>query len=101
MTATLNAAYGGEGWSPRGDGLARELGRVWAGFAVGSEWLRLNAVLMHRPGDELAASRDPHQVQMLAPVDLARAGRTRVEREFSREAIMSQYLELYRRLTGS
>lgn len=73
MTKTLNAAYGGEGWSPRSDGLAGELGRIWADFAVGSEWSRLTAVLLHRPGDELSASRDPEQVQMLAPVDLSRA----------------------------
>ena len=37
--------------------------------------LRLRAVLLHRPGDELAASTDdPDAVQMLAPVDAGKAG---------------------------
>ena len=29
--------------------------------------------MLHRPGDELAASRDPNAVQMLAPLDVDRA----------------------------
>lgn len=67
------SAYGGEGWSPRQRPHAEEIGTLWSPCAVGSEWKRLEAVLLHPPGDELAASADPTAAQMLAPLDLARA----------------------------
>jgi N-dimethylarginine dimethylaminohydrolase len=67
------SAYGGENWSPRVLPHAAEIGAVWAGFGAGSEWTRLRAVIMHRPGQELAASAEPEKAQMLAPIDLKRA----------------------------
>ncbi len=67
------SAYGGAGWSPRSQSLAEELGRVWGRCGSASEWSPLKAVLLHRPGPELAASADPEAVQMLAPLDIARA----------------------------
>lgn len=68
------AAYGGPGWSQRTQSLAQEIGGVWGGFSVNSEWRKLEAVLLHRPGDELGASLEDHDaVQMLAPVDLGKA----------------------------
>jgi arginine deiminase len=69
----LDAAYGGEGWSPRAQTLSQELGTVWGASGINSEWGRLKAVLLHRPGEELAASQDPQRVQMLAPMDVALA----------------------------
>lgn len=68
------SAYGGEGWSPRGDDTGAELGGVWADCGINSEWRRLRAVLLHRPGRELEASRQPNEVQMLASIDVGRAG---------------------------
>lgn len=68
------SAYGGEGWSPRGDDTGAELGGVWAACGIDSEWRRLRAVLLHRPGRELEASRQPNDVQMLASIDVGRAG---------------------------
>ncbi len=67
------SAYGGEGWSPRAGSLETELGSVWGPCGIDSEWRRLRAVLLHRPGAELGASSNPNDVQMLAPIDLARA----------------------------
>lgn len=67
------AAYGGEGWQPRVDSLAAELGTLWGAGGMRSEWTRLRAVLLHRPGNELAASVDPNAVQMLEPLNLALA----------------------------
>lgn len=67
------AAYGGDGWSPRTAPNADELGSVWAPYRVISEWSLLTAVLLHCPGQELAESSDPDAVQMLAPLDPARA----------------------------
>jgi N-dimethylarginine dimethylaminohydrolase len=73
-SSTFDAsAYGGAGWSPRLATHRDEIGTLWSGYGVGSEWTRLRAVLLHRPGAELAASADPRAAQMLAPLDLARA----------------------------
>lgn len=68
------AAYGGENWvartAPHGD----EIGTIWANYAVANEYAPLAAVLMHRPGEELAASiRDAEKALMLAPLDIAHA----------------------------
>ena len=77
MTHTFDtlstSAYGGPGWTPRRTSLAEEMGTVWGPFGLSSEWSRLQAVLLHRPGPELAASQDPQATLMLAPVDLEKA----------------------------
>ena len=69
----LMAAYGGEGWQPRSRALAQEMGSIWGHFGVNSEWAALRQVLLHRPGDELAASADPNAVQMVETLDMAKA----------------------------
>ena len=63
------AAYGGPGWSPRNTPLAEEIGGVWSDFAVAGEFSPLKAVLLHRPGPELAEARDPNAAQMLSVPD--------------------------------
>ncbi|MFN8481513.1 MAG: arginine deiminase family protein [Anaerolineae bacterium] len=72
-TAHTLSAYGGDGWQPRTRSLREELGSLWAACGIGTEWEPLRAVLLHRPGAELLASADPNAVNMLAPLDLARA----------------------------
>ena len=69
----LMAAYGGAGWQPRSRTLAGELGNLWGACGVNSEWAPLKAVLLHRPGAELAASADPNAVQMVETVDIEKA----------------------------
>jgi arginine deiminase len=71
-TRTTAAAYGGPGWSPRTRATRDELGDLWAPCGVASEVAALEAVLLHRPGAELAAA-DPDAALLLAPVDVARA----------------------------
>jgi N-dimethylarginine dimethylaminohydrolase len=68
------SAYGGTGWSPRSQGLETEIGGVWGACGIDSEWRTLRSVLLHRPGAELEASASPNQVQMLASIDVPRAG---------------------------
>ncbi len=69
-----SAAYGGAGWSPRRSSLSEELGSIWAQCGVNSEWQTLRAVLLHRPGRELATSTDPNAMQMMdAPDPVAAA----------------------------
>jgi arginine deiminase len=67
------AAYGGEGWSPRTAGLREEIGTLWSTCGADTEWSPLKAVLLHRPGAELEKLTDVDAVQMLSPVDAARA----------------------------
>jgi arginine deiminase len=69
------SAYGGPGWSPRTASLRQEIGGVWAPCGLSTEWSPLKAVLLHRPGPELAAATDPDSVQLLDAVDLVRARR--------------------------
>jgi arginine deiminase len=68
------AAYGGAGWSPRTRPHTEELGTLWAACGAASEWAPLRAVLLHRPGAELAVS-DSNAAQMLAAPDPAAAAR--------------------------
>lgn len=54
----LNSAHGGSGWQARAGSLADDVGSIWAAAGVASEVGRLRAVLMHRPGPELAGVTD-------------------------------------------
>ncbi|MGD9067470.1 MAG: arginine deiminase-related protein [Desulfobacterales bacterium] len=73
-TNSFEATFGGEGWSPRTQSLRQELGTHWRACGINSEWAPLKTVLLHSPGDELAASLDDYDaVQMLAPLDVPRA----------------------------
>ena len=63
------SAFGGEGWSPRTRNLAAEIGDLWATCGISTEYDRLKAVLLYRPGAELSASTDTSATLMLEPVD--------------------------------
>jgi N-dimethylarginine dimethylaminohydrolase len=67
------SAYGGDGWRPRQHALRDELGSLWGVCGIDSEYRTLTHVLLHRPGAELLASLDPDAVNMLEPLDLAKA----------------------------
>jgi arginine deiminase len=67
------AAYGGPGWLPRTTSLYQEIGTVWRNCGVATEWSPLKAVLLHRPGTELAKACDPDGAQMLDILVPARA----------------------------
>ena len=73
--STFNtAAYGGDGWSARNATHRKEIGAVWSECGINSEWRPLKEVILHQPGPELATSLEDHDaVQMLAPIDGARA----------------------------
>lgn len=67
------SAYGGAGWRPRLHSLQEELGGLWGACGIQNEYAPLRHVLLHRPGPELMASLHPDEVNMLEPLDLARA----------------------------
>ncbi len=76
MSNLLNAAaYGGPGWLARTRTLRHEIGELWGLCGVETEWAPLRAVLLHRPGPELARLTDPDAAQMLDRLDAARASR--------------------------
>lgn len=66
------AAFQGKGWRPRAAEMAAEIrgGRgIWAPWRVDSEYKKLEAVLLHCPGDEVGGIRDPNRVQHLARIE--------------------------------
>jgi arginine deiminase len=67
------AAYGGPGWRPRTTSLRDELGSLWGPCGMDSEWARLEAVLLHRPGPELGSVEDPAAALMVQRPDPDRA----------------------------
>ena len=86
------AAYGGQNWSPRSASHREELGTIWRACGIDSEWRRLESVLLHAPGAELAAAGDdPDAVQMLAPLD---PGRARAEHDALAEAFRGARVEV-------
>ena len=90
-----SAAYGGEGWSPRTAAMREEIGSIWHSCGIDSEWGALKAVLLHRPGPELATTAEPDQIQMLDVVDAARAGRQHDEiaRAFREHGVTVHYVD--------
>lgn len=88
------AAYGGSGWSPRTAGLRDEIGTLWAPCGVQSEWARLQAVLLHHPGPELAAP-DPDAAQQLDSVDpsLAAVQHDALAAAYQEEGVAVHYVD--------
>jgi arginine deiminase len=71
--STFNAsAYGGPGWQGRTPPHRDEIGTLWAGCGIDSEFAPLKAVVMHAPGPELGAA-DPEAENLLAPIHWQRA----------------------------
>ena len=85
-------AYGGPGWTSRDTALREELGGIWAACGIDSEWRRLRAVLLHRPGPELAASAVPDAALMLAPLDL---GKAQAQHDALTQAYRDQGIEVH------
>ncbi len=57
---TIMAVEGGQGWQPRAAVFAEELPEIWGDWGVSSEYGRLRAVLLRRPGPEIDAVTDPN-----------------------------------------
>ena len=89
------AAYGGDGWSPRKSHLRDELGNIWGHGGISTEWSQLKAVLLHRPGSELAASTNPDDVQMLSKIDtsLAQAQHDKMAQAYRNAGVRVHYVE--------
>ena len=94
-TGGMAAAHGGEGWSPRTQSLAQELGTLWGDWGAGLEWRPLQAVLLHRPGPEIEGLAEPNAAQMLAPVDpeLIRRQHDALAAAYRQSGVEVNYLE--------
>ncbi len=84
------AAYGGDGWSPRVDAHAAEIGSLWAACGIDSEWRRLTVVALRRPGAEIAVD-DTNASQFLDVLDL---GRAQAEHDALADAYRAQGVEV-------
>lgn len=61
-------AYQGRGWKARSAAMHEELGTLFSGWRVNSEWSQLQAVMLYCPRGELKNIRRPREVQHLYPV---------------------------------
>jgi N-dimethylarginine dimethylaminohydrolase len=80
------AAYGGDGWSPRVAAHGDEIGSLWAACGIDSEWRRLTAVALRRPGAEIVVD-DIDASQFLDAPD---PGRARAEHDALADAYRAQ-----------
>ncbi|MHA1530233.1 MAG: dimethylarginine dimethylaminohydrolase family protein [Alphaproteobacteria bacterium] len=80
------AAYGGKGWSPRAAAHGDEIGSLWAACGIDSEWRRLTAVVLSRPGAEIAVD-DIDASQFLGAPN---PGRARAEHDALGEAYRAE-----------
>ncbi len=89
------SAYGGSCWSPRTESLKQEIGKLWGRCGVATEWSPLKAVLLHRPGAEIAGLVDPDTVQMLALPNPVRAGKQHdaIAEAYKEEGVAVHYIE--------
>jgi arginine deiminase len=73
MSNAHAAAFGGDNFSPRTTSLQEEIGSLWQACGIHDEYSTLRAVLLHRPGPELADLDDADAALMLSVPDAARA----------------------------
>lgn len=95
---SLTAAYGGEKWSPRAQPLRDELPEVWGDWGVGSEYGKLRAVLLRRPGPELDNITDFDAMQMREDLDpdLARQQHDAMADAYEAHGVGVHYVETTR-----
>ena len=90
-----SAAYGGINWSPRETSHLEEIGSLWGGFSLNSEWTPLQSVLLHPPGPELTALDDPESAQLLEipSWELARQQHDSMAQAFRNFGVSVHYVE--------
>lgn len=89
------SAYGGGKWSPREVETRDEIGRIWSPCGQTNEWGPLKKVLLHQPGAELQAAREPDAVQMLVTLDehKARLQHESLARAYVRAGVTVHYVD--------
>ncbi len=70
------AGEGGAGWLPRAGTFVEEMPEFWGDWGVSSEYGRLHAVLMRRPGPELDLVTDPNAALWMEGMEDTELART-------------------------
>jgi N-dimethylarginine dimethylaminohydrolase len=63
------AVEGGAGWRQRTAAFTEEMPKLWGGWGVSTEYGRLRAVLLRRPGPEIDAVTDPNAALWLEAME--------------------------------
>ena len=89
------SAFGGKGWSPRTRSMKEEIGNLWGKCGITTQYMPLKAVLLHKPGPELAELDDPDSVQMLDVLDpiIASKQHDSIANAFNIEGVKVHYID--------
>lgn len=93
---TSLAVEGGPGWQLRAASFAEEMPEVWGDWGVSSEYGRLRAVLMRRPGPEIDDVTDPNAalwLEAMEDTDLARAQHDALTEVYRTHGVTVHYVE--------
>ena len=90
------AGEGGDGWLPRAGSFAQEMPEYWGDWGVSSEYGRLRAVLMRRPGIEIDDVADPNAAlwtESMEDPDLTRAQHDALAEIYRQHGVDVHYVE--------
>lgn len=92
---TKAAKVGGEGWQGRAASFAGDMAEVWGDWGVSSEFGRLRAVLLRRPGAEVDRVTDYNAALWMEPMDcdLARAQHDAMAAAYRAHGVAVHYIE--------
>jgi N-dimethylarginine dimethylaminohydrolase len=89
------AKQGGQGWQPAEDSFVEAMPDIWGDWGVSSEYGRLRAVLLRRPGPEVDAVSDFNAALWLEAMgpDQARAQHDALAEVYRRNGVTVHYVE--------
>jgi N-dimethylarginine dimethylaminohydrolase len=89
------AKQGGKGWQPSPHSFVEAMPEVWGDWGVSSEYGRLRAALLHRPGAEIDAVADYNAALWLEPMDpeLARSQHDALATVYRAHGVQVFYVE--------
>jgi len=92
---TTLAKQGGQGWQPSAGTFAEAMPQIWGDWGVSSEYGRLRAVLLRRPGPEIDAVTDYNAALWLEPMDphLARTQHDALAEVYRANGVTVYYVE--------
>ena len=89
------AKVGGQGWQARDASFAEDMPEVWGDWGVTSEFGRLRAVLLRRPGAEIDRVTDHNAALWMEPMDgdLARAQHDAMAQAYRSHGVAVHHIE--------
>ena len=91
----MRGNQGGEGWAPREATFMEDMSEVWGDWGVSSEYGRLHAVLLRRPGPEVEKVEDYNAALWIEPMDgeLAQYQHDTLAAAFQAQGVAVYYVE--------